>query len=77
MVAGHDGGFPAPNFLQSTAASASAASSLKGGSSNATSLVATTLAEEMDKVLVPIEDWMEAPEGMRIYGSEKFVIGPL
>jgi hypothetical protein len=39
--------------------------------------VATTLAEEMDEVLVPIEDWMEAPEGMRIYGSEKFVIGPL
>jgi enhancer of polycomb-like protein len=60
-----------------TAVSASAASSLKGGSNNAASSVTMTLAEEMDEVLVPIEDWMEAPEGMRIYGSEKFVIGPL
>jgi hypothetical protein len=65
------------NGGNATAASASAASSSKGGSSNAASSVATTLAEEMDEVLVPIEDWMEAPEGMRIYGSEKFVIGPL
>ena len=60
-----------------TAMSGSAASLLKGGNSNALSSVATTLAEEMDEVLVPIEDWMEAPEGMKIYGSEKFVIGPL
>ena len=65
------------NGGNATAASASAASSSKGGSSNAASSVATTLAEEMDEVLVPIEDWMEAPEGMRICGSEKFVIGPL
>ena len=55
-----------------TAASASMASLLKGGSSNA----ASSHAEEMDEVLVPIEDWMEAPEGIRIYGSERFVIGP-
>jgi hypothetical protein len=60
-----------------TAASLSTASSLKGGSSNAASLMATTLAEEMNEVLVPIEDWMDAPEGMRIYRSEKFVISHL
>lgn len=30
----------------------------------------------VDEVLVPIEDWMEAPEG-EIYGKERFVIGPL
>jgi enhancer of polycomb-like protein len=33
--------------------------------------------EEMDEVLIPIQDWFEAPESMKIYGSEKFVIGPL
>ena len=29
--------------------------------------------EEMDEVLIPIRDWFEAPESMKIYGSEKFV----
>ncbi|KAL3785513.1 hypothetical protein ACHAW5_005267 [Stephanodiscus triporus] len=65
------------NGNMATAVSTSVASSLKGVNSNAPSSVAMTLAEEMDEVLVPIEDWMEAPEGMMMYGSEKFVIGPL
>jgi hypothetical protein len=37
----------------------------------------TVAMEEMDEVLIPIQDWFEAPEAMKIYGSEKFVIGPL
>ena len=37
----------------------------------------TVAMEEMDEVLIPIQDWFEAPESMKIYGSEKFVIGPL
>jgi len=57
-----------------TVASAVSASSSKGiGSSSAVALG----AEEMEEVLVPMEDWMEAPEGLRIYGAEKFVIGPI
>ncbi|KAL7551960.1 hypothetical protein ACHAWF_015170 [Thalassiosira exigua] len=32
---------------------------------------------DLDEVLVPIEDWMEAPAGAGIYGSEQFVVGPL
>ncbi len=60
-----------------TTASVSASSSFKAGNNNVASSGTTTLAEEIDEVLVPIEDWMEAPEGMRLYGSEKFVIGPL
>ena len=55
----------------------------KSGDGNATSLAAATAEEEealgknIHEVLVPIEDWMEAPEALNIYGSEKFVIGPL
>ncbi|KAL3817260.1 hypothetical protein ACHAXA_007114 [Cyclostephanos tholiformis] len=59
-----------------TAASASA-SSRAGNNNVASSGATTTLADEMDEILVPIEDWMEAPEGLRLYGSERFVIGPL
>ena len=35
------------------------------------------LGKNIHEVLVPIEDWMEAPEALNIYSSEKFVIGPL
>ena len=33
--------------------------------------------DDGDEVLVPIEDWMEAPGGERLYGTERFAIGPL
>ena len=57
----------------------------KSGHANATPLVAATAEEEealgknIHEVFVPIEDWnwMEAPEALNIYSSEKFVIGPL
>lgn len=49
-----------------------------GNTASSTSAVAAvTWAEEMDEVLVPIVDWMEAPEALNLWGSEKFVIGPL
>mmetsp|Transcript_11299 Transcript_11299/g.23817 ORF Transcript_11299/g.23817 Transcript_11299/m.23817 type:complete len:1062 (+) Transcript_11299:52-3237(+) len=47
--------------------------------SNINAGVVEAILEEdqgVDEVLVPIEDWMEAPEG-EIYGKERFVIGPL
>ena len=65
------------------AISASVAAANKSGDGNATPLAAATAEEEaalgknIHEVLVPIEDWMEAPEALNIYGSEKFVIGPL
>ena len=55
----------------------------KSGHANATPLAAAMAEEEealgknIHEVLVPIEDWMEAPEALNIYSSEKFVIGPL
>ena len=52
----------------------STSSSSKGGGSSST---AAALEGEMDEILVSIEDWMEAPEGLKVYGLEKFVIGPL
>jgi len=65
-------------------ASAALVASSKGGntttaasSSSSVGGVALLQNEIMDEVLVPIEDWMEASESMKIYGSEKFVIGPL
>lgn len=46
-------------------------------SSSAGVAAPATLSDEMDEILVPIEDWMEAPEALNLYGSEQFVIGPL
>jgi len=60
----------------STAAAAASTLSLTTSKSGPAS-IAAVLGDEIDEVLVPIEDWMEAPEGLRVYGSEKFVIGPL
>ena len=45
----------------------STSSSSKGGGSSS---VAATLEEWMDEILVPIEDWMEAPEGLKVCGFE-------
>jgi len=62
----------------SSSAVSSSVSSTKNG--NATSSAAASTAyegEDVHEVLVPIEDWLEAPESLKIYGSEKFVIGPL
>mmetsp|Transcript_8761 Transcript_8761/g.15936 ORF Transcript_8761/g.15936 Transcript_8761/m.15936 type:complete len:960 (+) Transcript_8761:72-2951(+) len=60
-----------------TAAASSAVSTLSSSKGGGSSSVAAALEEEMDEILVPIEDWMEAPEGLKVYGVEKFVIGPL
>ncbi|KAL7438312.1 hypothetical protein ACHAXH_009401 [Discostella pseudostelligera] len=46
-------------------------------SAGAGAAASATLSVEMDEILVPIEDWMEAPEALNLYGSEQFVIGPL
>ena len=54
--------------------SASSSSSTTGAGVAAAS---ASLSEEMDEILVPIQDWMEAPEALNLYGSEQFVIGPL
>ena len=63
----------------SSSAVSSSVSSFKNG--NATSSAAATTAayggEDVHEILVPIEDWLEAPESLKIYGSEKFVVGPL
>ena len=49
-----------------------------GGGGDAKGAVAVeALGKNIHEVLVPIEDWMEAPEALNVYGSEKFVIGPL
>jgi hypothetical protein len=63
-----------------TATAMSNSGSLSSGIPIMTTTAATSLSlamEEMDEVLIPIQDWFEAPESMKIYGSEKFVIGPL
>mmetsp|Transcript_33545 Transcript_33545/g.72511 ORF Transcript_33545/g.72511 Transcript_33545/m.72511 type:complete len:464 (+) Transcript_33545:188-1579(+) len=73
-------GATASSTLGTAATMASTSSSSKGGnSSSAAAAAAAALAaeEEMEEVLVPMEDWMEAPEGLRVYGAEKFVIGPI
>jgi len=39
--------------------------------------VVAPIAEEfVDEVLVPIEDWVEAPNG-EIFGVERYVLGPI
>ena len=56
-----------------------AASSTKSSGHAATTspTAATLLSDDFDEVLVPIEDWMEAPDGLKLYGAEKFVLGPI
>ena len=52
------------------AAAATAAPALPKGS-------AAPVAEEfVDEMLVPIEDWVEAPNG-EIFGVERYVLGPI
>jgi hypothetical protein len=67
----------------SAAAAGAAAISVSNNGNTASSsagagaAASATLSVEMDEILVPIEDWMEAPEALNLYGSEQFVIGPL
>ena len=66
------------NQKSKSAATSSAVSSSVSSSKNGNATPAATATayggEDVHEVLVPIEDWMEAPEAMKIYGSEKFVI---
>ena len=55
----------------------SSISSSKNGNATPAATATAYGGEDVHEVLVPIEDWMEAPEAMKIYGSEKFIIGPL
>ena len=48
-----------------------------GDAKGAVAVEAWVRIQNIHGVLVPIEDWMEAPEALNVYGSEKFVIGPL
>ncbi|KAL9182604.1 hypothetical protein ACHAXT_013256 [Thalassiosira profunda] len=61
------------------AASASGAphATLARGGASPASPGAALGDDMMDEVLVPIEDWMEAPSKERLYGTERFAIGPL
>ena len=70
------GGGTSSNSGGGTAAILSNSGSLSTGIMPVTTTANTnTVAamEEMDEVLIPIQDWFEAPESMKIYGSEKFV----
>ncbi len=60
-----------------TTAGVAASVSVTSASNNGNSAASAILSEEMDEILVPIEDWMEAPEALNLFGSEQFVIGPL
>ena len=39
-------------------------------------LAAPVVDETVDEILVPIEDWVEAPNG-EIFGAERYVLGPI
>ena len=59
----------AMGLVEDCQTSAEASLSAKGS-------IAPIDSDDVDEVLIPIEDWMEAPDG-QIYGKERFVIGPL
>lgn len=60
----------------SASAVVSTASSNKSSAGSATT-VTGLMQDQLDEVLVPIEEWMETPDALKAYGSEKFFIGPL
>ena len=63
--------------VSSTSNNGNSASSSSSTTGAGVAAASASLSEEMDEILVPIQDWMEAPEALNLYGSEQFVIGPL
>lgn len=61
----------------SASAVVSTASSNKCSAGSATTVTGLIMQDQLDEVLVLIEEWMETPDALKAYGSEKFVIGPL